>query len=134
MLKHITYFFSAVTVMMGVTGCTNTPTVTKADIPLVHSSLAYSLNSTTALAINIPRANMLFDTNDLIPIIFNGVRYQSKERYISATGNKCIRFVLSDSGKEAVPSATRRKLTSCERDGVWVLINPLVGTTNMEGV
>jgi hypothetical protein len=134
MLKHITYLFSAVTIAMGVTGCTNTPTVTEADIPLVHSSLAYSLNSTTALTVNIPKANMLFDTKDSIPITFDGARYQSKERYISATGNKCIRFVLSDSNVTAASSATREKLTSCERDGVWVLINPLVATTNMEGV
>lgn len=119
---------------MGVTGCTTHPTVTKADIPLVHSSLAYSLNSTTALTVNIPRANMLFDTKDSIPITFDGARYHSKERYISATGNKCIRFVLSDSNADIQTSTTRGKLTSCEREGVWVLINPLVATMNMEGV
>ena len=134
MFKHITYFFSAVTVMMGVTGCTNTPTVTEADIPLVHSSLAYSLNRTSALTVNIPKANTLFTTNDSIPITVNGARYLSKERYISATGNKCIRFILSDNSPAKVSNTTRGKLTSCERDGVWVLISPLVGTTNMEGV
>lgn len=134
MSKHITHFFSAVAMAMGVIGCTNTPTVTEADIPLVHSSLAYSLNKTSALTVNIPKANKLYDTKELIPITYNGARYHSKERYISATGNKCIRFVLSETSATPEPSNTRGKLTSCERDGVWVLINPLVRTINMEGV
>ena len=134
MLKHIIYFFSATTLVMAVTGCTNTPTETEADIPLVHSSLAYSLNRTTALTIDIPRANTLFDTEESIPITYGGARYHSQERYISATGNRCIRFVLSDSSESAQNSTAHEKLTSCERNGVWFLLNPLVKTTITKGV
>ena len=134
MFKPITNFLATITLVFGVTGCTNTPTITEADIPLVHSSLTYSLINTTALTNNAPKANRLFNASDLTPITFEGVRYRVEERYISATGNKCMRFVSSDNENVSGSNAMREKLTSCERDGIWVVIKPLVAMNDMEGV
>lgn len=136
MFKNLTHFLSTVTIIVGFTGCTSAPTVTTADIPLVHSSLAYSLNANTEVTINIPKANILFDTNDTLLITVDGANYKAKKRYISATGNKCIRFSLDENvnstARNDAPSlASKDKFTSCERDGVWVLINPLVAIADI---
>ena len=88
------------------------------------------------MTINIPKANILFDTNDTLLITVDGSNYKAKKRYISATGNKCIRFSLDENvnstARNDAPSlASKDNFTSCERDGVWVLINPLVAIADI---
>ena len=112
-------------------GCTNSPTVTEADIPLVHSSLAYSLAPEKELAINIPKANIYFDTKKSFTLRFNGYDYEATKHYISATGNKCIRFSLQ--GSDSVHAGIERKVTTCQRDGKWRLVSPLVVSATAQG-
>ncbi len=131
MFKKITHLFLPIVVTISITGCTNTPTVTKANIPLVHSSLAYSLAPEKELAINIPKANSYHNTQESFSIRFNGHEYASSKHYISATGNKCIRFSLQNDNSSS--SATQRKMTTCQRDGQWRVITPLVASAPTQG-
>ncbi|MBJ2128099.1 hypothetical protein JC525_04035 [Alteromonas sp. IB21] len=128
MFKHFTRFMLPFAIIVFGSGCTNSPTVTKADIPLVHSSLAYSLAPDKELAINIPKANVYFDSKTSFSIRFDGSEYTAIKHYVSATGNKCIRFSLQEG--EISASATQKKITTCQRDGQWRVISPLVASTN----
>ncbi len=112
-------------------GCTHSPTVTEADIPLVHSSLAYSLTPDKELAINIPKANIYFDKKEFLSIRLGGYDYAATKHYISATGNKCIRFSLQDS--DSVQTGVQRKVTICQRDGRWKVVSPLVVSATAQG-
>ena len=96
MFKQLSRLILPIVAAISAAGCSNTPTATKADIPLVHSSLAYSLAPDKELAINIPKANVYHDTQESFLIRFNGHQYEASKHYISATGNKCIRFSLQD--------------------------------------
>lgn len=135
MYKNISLLlFFIVWLMLGAIGCKSAPTATSADIPLVHSTLAYSLSVIDEQTINIPKANVLFNSNELFQITLEGNQYTAVKRYVSATGNKCIRFVRDNDITELlVEQDGDRKLTSCEREGVWILINPLVANANIEG-
>ncbi len=115
---------------IGLVGCTSSPRVTQADIPLVHSSLAYSLAPEEEIAINIPKANIYHDTQESFLIRFNGYQYETSKHYISATGNKCIRFSLQ---KTETDSQAQRKLTTCQRNGQWRVITPLVASATAQG-
>ena len=131
MFKQFTRFMLPFAIIAFGAGCTNSPTVTKADIPLVHSSLAYSLAPDKELAINIPKANIYFDSKESFSIRFDGSEYTAVKHYISATGNKCIRFSLQE-GEIIAPSA-QKKVTTCQRGGQWRVISPLVASTNVQG-
>ncbi|AEA97115.2 hypothetical protein BM523_04075 [Alteromonas mediterranea] len=131
MFKQFTRLILPFALTISAAGCTNSPTVTKADIPLVHSSLAYSLAPDKELAINIPKANLYHDTKESFSIRFNGYDYKAIKHYISATGNKCIRFSLQDG--ETTPSGAQRKVTTCQRDGQWRVISPLVASATAQG-
>lgn len=131
MLKQFTRFILPFAIAVSVAGCTNTPKVTRADIPLVHSSLAYSLKPDEELAINIPRANIYFATKESFSIRFDGSEYTAIKHYVSATGNNCIRFSLTEG--EASASTAQKKVTTCQRDGQWRVIAPLVATANAQG-
>ena len=126
MFKQLSRLILPIVVTVGVAGCSNTPTATKADIPLVHSSLAYSLAPDKELAINIPKANIYHDTQESFSIRFNGHQYESLKHYISATGNKCIRFSLQDG--ETASSDIQRKMTTCQRNGQWRVITPALSS------
>ena len=128
MFKQFTRFTLPLALIACGAGCTNSPTVTKADIPLVHSSLAYSLAPDKELAINIPKANIYFDSKASFSIRFEGSEYTAIKHYVSATGNKCIRFSLQEG--ETSASAAQKKVTTCQRDGQWRVISPLVASTN----
>ena len=131
MFKQLSRLILPIVVTVGVAGCSNTPTATKADIPLVHSSLAYSLAPDKELAINIPKANIYHDTQESFSIRFNGHQYESLKHYISATGNKCIRFYLQ--ACETASSDIQRKMTTCQRNGQWRVITPLVASATVQG-
>ncbi|WP_412725354.1 hypothetical protein [Alteromonas sp. D210916BOD_24] len=130
MLKKITRLCLPILCMIGASGCTTTPTATRADIPLVHSSLAYSLTPDRELAINIPNANLAHDTQDSISVHFNGHQYDAVKHYVSATGNKCIRFLLAS--HDTMSTDTNEKLTTCQRDGQWRVVAPLVASSSVE--
>ena len=83
------------------------------------------------LAINIPKANIYHDTQESFSIRFNGHQYESLKHYISATGNKCIRFSLQDG--ETASSDIQRKMTTCQRNGQWRVITPLVASATVQG-
>jgi len=96
---------------LGVTGCSSPPPQVNAEIPLIHPSLASSLNSANAIIIPEP-TGMQQKSIDL-----EGVAYSPSETYIAATGLRCM--VLQpdfDSSREA-PS--RR---ACKQDGQWQLL------------
>jgi hypothetical protein len=131
MLKQIKRCILPVFLTISVTGCVSGPTPTHADIPLVHSSLAYSLTPESERAINIPNANLLSSNNNAALINYNGMQYKANKHYVSATGNKCIRFMLQSS--ETRPSNIDNKLTACQRDGQWRVISPLVAASSMTG-
>ena len=131
MFKQFTRLILPFALVVGAAGCTNSPTVTKADIPLVHSSLAYSLTPDKELAINIPKANVYFDTKEPFTIRFDGYNYEASKHYISATGNKCIRFSLQDG--DVTLAKVQRKVTTCQRDGRWRVVSPLVVSTTAQG-
>ena len=131
MFKQFKRFLLPFALIVGATGCTNSPTVTEADIPLVHSSLAYSLAPDKELAINIPKANIYFDTKESFKIRFDGYDYEASKNYVSATGNKCIRFSSKDS--DSVRNGAQRKLTTCQRDGQWRVVSPLVVSAAVVG-
>lgn len=131
MFKQFTRLILPFALTVGAAGCTNSPTVTKADIPLVHSSLAYSLTPDKELAINIPKANIYFDTKEVFTISVDGYAYEASKHYVSATGNKCIRFSLQDG--DAAPFGTQRKITTCQRDGQWRVVSPLVVSATAQG-
>ena len=130
MFKQFTRLILPFALTISAAGCTNSPTVTKADIPLVHSSLAYSLAPDKELAINIPKANIYHDTKESFSIRFNGYDYKAIKHYISATGNKCIRFSLQD-GEPHLQRAAQ--VTTCQRDGQWRVISPLVASATAQG-
>ncbi|MCB4435427.1 hypothetical protein LHL20_04115 [Alteromonas sp. McT4-15] len=129
MLKQITRYILPVVLTISVSGCTSAPKTTHADIPLVHSSLAYSLTPDSEHAINIPKANLLFNNQESFEILFNGQQYNAYKYYISATGNKCIRFMLQDSGIQKTEIENR--LTTCQRNGQWKVIAPLVEPSSL---
>jgi hypothetical protein len=131
MFKQFQRLILPFALIVSAAGCTNSPTVTEADIPLVHSSLAYSLTPDKELAINIPKANVYFDKKESFSIRFNGNDYEATKHYISATGNKCIRFSLQDS--DSVQNRAQRKVTTCQRDGQWRVVSPLVVSVAAQG-
>ena len=131
MFKQFTRLILPFALVVNATGCTNSPKVTKADIPLVHSSLAYSLAPDKETAINIPKANIYFDTREPFTIRFDGYEYEASKHYISATGNKCIRFFLQDT--DSIRAGAQRKVTTCQRDGQWRVISPLVVSATARG-
>ncbi|AXT37765.1 hypothetical protein D1814_03285 [Alteromonas sp. BL110] len=131
MFKQFQRLILPLALIASAAGCTNSPTVTEADIPLVHSSLAYSLAPEKELAINIPEANIYFDKKASFSIRFDGYDYSATKHYISATGNKCIRFTLQDS--ESVHASAQRKVTTCQRDGQWKVVSPLVVSATAQG-
>lgn len=131
MLKQIKRYILPVFLTISITGCVSGPTHTHADIPLVHSSLAYSLVPESESAINIPNANRFSNNKDDVLINYNGMQYKATKVYVSATGNKCIRFMLQ--GSETRPSNIDNKLTACQRDGQWRVISPLVAASSMTG-
>ncbi|MBT3134827.1 hypothetical protein KL866_06885 [Alteromonas sp. ALT199] len=131
MFKQFTRLILPFVLTVSAAGCTNSPTETKADIPLVHSSLAYSLAPDKELAINIPKANIYFNTKESFSIRFDGYEYEAIKHYVSATGNKCIRFSLQDG--DSVSDVAQRKVTTCQRDGQWRVVSPLVVSATAQG-
>ena len=110
-------------------GCSHTPTSTQANIPLVHSSLAYSLSGDQGMVINIPALNSSFNDIQNLSITYGSQQYNAIKHYISASGNDCIRF--QQSGTEAF--GTPRRFTACKRKGQWTVISPLVVSTEEQG-
>lgn len=110
-------------------GCSSIPKQTEADIPLVHSSLTYSLTAGSSEAINVPELNSAFNDSQKIDIIYNNYPYEADKQYISALGNACIRFHLSDKNAH---NATNR-FTTCKKKGQWTVIPPLVVATDEQG-
>lgn len=131
MFKQFQRLILPFALIVSAAGCTNSPTVTEADIPLVHSSLAYSLAPEKESAINIPKANIYFDKKESFSIRFGGYDYAATKHYISATGNKCIRFSLQDS--DSVQTGVQRTVTTCQRDGRWKVVSPLVVSATAQG-
>jgi hypothetical protein len=129
MLKQIKRYILPMFCTIAITGCVSGPKLTQADIPLVHSSLAYSLTPDSESAINIPNANSLSSSSNTVSINYKGLQYQIAKRYVSATGNKCIRFVLQKG--EASPTSANNRLTTCQRNGQWRVIAPLVAASSM---
>lgn len=110
-------------------GCSNVPQTTEADIPLVHSSLAYSLSVDDPLVINNPQLNASFSTKGKLSITYGGHTYEAVKQYTSASGNDCIRFQLETTELTDV----RPRFTACKRRGSWAVISPLVVSTEEEG-
>ena len=129
MFKKFSYLGLFSVVLINATGCTNTPTPTHADIPLVHSSLSYSLTPEEQ-AINIPKVNLHTGKQTPLSIEINGTQYHSTKHYISATGNKCIRFANT---KKDNAVDTVKVMTTCQRDGQWRVIAPLVASSSQKG-
>ena len=130
MFQRTMNFVFPVLLCVGITGCANGPKATQADIPLVNSSLAYSLAPSKDQAINIPNANRFHQTNEPFVFLFDGIEYVSHKAYISATGNKCIRFTAQNN---STVHLTDEKITSCLRDGQWKVITPLVTSEIADG-
>lgn len=108
-------------------GCTNTPTVAEADIPLVHSSLAYSIApNTESVAINIPTYKIIDDTLDTFVITVNDASYVATKQYTSISGQQCIRFV----SQKSATSKQQERRTACQKEGQWVLLKQLVASIN----
>ena len=130
MFKKFSYFGVFCIVVINAAGCTNAPTPTHADIPLVHSSLSYSLTPEEQ-AINIPKVNLHNDKQTPLSIEINGTQYESTKYYVSATGNKCIRFASTKEKHNALDSV--KVMTTCQRDGQWRVIAPLVASSSQKG-
>ena len=111
------------------TGCSSAPTSTQAKIPLVHSSLAYSLSADQDVAINIPTLNSSFNGIQNLSITYGGHKYNAIKHYTSASGNDCIRFQRSATDT----SVANERFTACKRKGQWTVISPLVASTNEQG-
>ena len=130
MFKKVTQFSVFCVLLFSTIGCTSAPTPTHADIPLVHSSLSYSL-APEEQAINIPKVN----SHNRIPTSFSvsvdGILYHSTKYYISATGNKCIRFTSAQEQSSSVD--TPQIMTTCQRNGQWRVIAPLVAQSSENG-
>lgn len=125
MFKKILRLGVCCAIIINTAGCTNTPTSTNADIPLVHSSLSYSLTPENQ-AINIPKINTHDGQHAPLMVNVNGTQYQSTKHYVSATGNKCIRFT-------SVQKENLEVMTTCKRDGQWRVISPLVVSSSQKG-
>ena len=110
-------------------GCSNAPKSTQASVPLVHSSLAYSLSADQNEVIKDPVLNSSFNNIKNISITYGGHQYNATKHYLSATGNDCIRFQLS----KADASNARKRFTACKRKGQWTVISPLVVSTEEQG-
>jgi hypothetical protein len=113
--------------------CSNVPKSTSADIPLVHSSLAYSLSAEKDVAISVPKLNTSFSQKRNIQIMFEGVDYRTTKFYTSATGNDCIRFQAMEAHGKAHNATSNDKLTACKRGGSWSVLSPLVVSVQESG-
>lgn len=110
-------------------GCTNTPDIVEADIPLVHSSLAYSIApDTDNVAISIPTYKTQNNTLDSIEITVNGEQFVPIKQYMSVTGQQCIRFM----SQKSATHARGIKRTACLKEGQWTLLKQLVASVKNE--
>lgn len=112
---------------MLIMGCVNVPPEAEASVPLVHSSLSYSLKSSENQAINIPELSANDYSNGEAVITYFGKTYQSSKAYLAASGNKCIRFNVQD--KTSFSEQVVTELTACQRNGQWSMIPSLVSNT-----
>jgi len=117
-------FITCPLIMMG---CVNVPPEAEASVPLVHSSLSYSLKSSENKAINIPELTARDYSKGAAEITYSGNAYQSSKAYLSASGNKCIRFKSKNQTQLSEP--TSMHITACQRNGQWSLIPSLVSNT-----
>jgi hypothetical protein len=117
-------FITCPLIMMG---CVNVPPEAEASVPLVHSSLSYSLKSSENEAINIPELTARDYSNGAAVITYSGDTYQSSKAYLSASGNKCIRF--KSKNQAPLSESTSAHITACQRNGQWALLPSLVSNT-----
>jgi len=120
-------FALIITCPLTMMGCVNVPPEAEASVPLVHSSLSYSLKSTENKAINIPELTAQDYNEGAASITYSGNTYKSSKAYHSASGNKCIRFVSNKKVHLTEPASTQ--ITACQRNGHWLLIPSLVSKT-----
>ncbi|WP_421133794.1 hypothetical protein [Alteromonas sp. A079] len=117
-------FITSPLIMMG---CVNVPPEAEASVPLVHNSLSYSLKSSENEAINIPELTAQDYNKGAASIIYSGNTYKSSKAYLSASGNKCIRFISNKKVHLTEPASMQ--VTACQRNGQWLMIPSLVSKT-----
>ncbi|TAP35010.1 hypothetical protein [Alteromonas sp. KUL49] len=90
-------------------GCSSLPKETTADLPLIHSSLSFSLSAEeTALSPSVQ-----VDGNS---IFIGGTRHNITSRYTSITGKNCVRF--------STPNTSLK--VACQSNGQWNYLKALV--------
>ncbi|MCU7554901.1 hypothetical protein OCL06_09845 [Alteromonas sp. ASW11-19] len=117
MLSMRSHMLCAALTLPWLGGCVSAPASVEADVPLVHASLAYSLDRD---AIITPTGNL--DIGNRVQL--NSRTYQVQAAYVSATGTECRTLTLSSD--EMMPGTER---TLCQRSGQWVMLSPLVKHT-----
>lgn len=117
MLSMRSHLLCAALTLPWLAGCVSAPASVEADVPLVHASLAYSLDRD---AIITPTGKL--DTGNRVQL--NGRTYQVTTAYVSATGTECRTLMLA--AEQMMPGSER---TLCQRSGQWVMLSPLVKHT-----
>lgn len=108
------FFLAGIAALPWLTGCASAPTAVEANVPLVHSSLAYSLERDAIIA---PSNSVSVGQQ----IQLSGNAFMIDSAYISASGTECRRLRLqSDSNRHD------DERVMCQRRGQWVLLEPLV--------
>jgi len=127
MYKKSRVFAFLTTCPLMMAGCVNMPPKAEASVPLVHSSLSYSLKRGEHNAINVPELTSYEYSKGAAVITYIGKKYQSTKAYLSVSGNKCVRFNSID--KTSFAEQTSSVLTACQRNGEWSMIPSLVSNT-----
>lgn len=108
------FFLAGIAALPWLTGCASAPTAVEATVPLVHSSLAYSLERDAIIApssaTTVGQYVQLGDSSFIID-----------SAYISATGSECRRLRLQTDN-----SSHNDERVMCQRRGQWVMLQPLV--------
>lgn len=108
------FFLAGIAALPWLTGCASAPTAVEANVPLVHSSLAYTLERDAIIA---PSASTSIGQQ----IQLDGSIFMIDSTYISATGSECRRLRLQNNGNHH-----NNERVMCQRRGQWVMLQPLV--------
>ncbi len=108
------FFLAGIAALPWLTGCASAPTAVEANVPLVHSSLAYSLERDAIIA---PSDSTTVGQS----IQLNGSVFSIDSAYISATGSECRRLRL-----QSDDTSHDDERIMCQRRGQWVMLQPLV--------
>jgi len=108
------FFLAGIAALPWLTGCASAPTAVEANVPLVHSSLAYTLERDAIIA---PSTSTVVGQR----VQLDGSTFMIDSAYISASGSECRRLRL-----QSGDIAHNDERVMCQRRGQWVMLQPLV--------